>query len=269
MLSFNLRSCTSDFKNKRYDTFVGNGFSEGKHQIDFVLISNDLRKNIMNAKRTQNGIVDSDHAAIKISSRFVLKKSKRKFAEKKKTEVRLDWKKLKCPTTANLFSHNVDKNMENNNDNIISSSSAERLASAILDAASNTCIAQERIRQDWFSRDKNNLMDKIKRRNNAFEEWSKIPNGITKSMLSITRANLRKAIVLAKNKWIEFQLESITEEKFKKDPRLGWQTINKINDGITGHHIKTTAMKFKNKEGVISQTDKENVEAITQHFNEI
>ena len=28
-------------------------------------------------------------------------------------------------------------------------------------------------------------------------------------------------------------------------------------------------MKFKNKEGVISQTDKENVEAITQHFNGI
>jgi hypothetical protein len=83
MLSFNLRSCTSDFKNKRYDTFVGSGISGGKHQIDFILISNDLRKNIMNAKRTQNGI-DSDHAAIKISTRFVLNKSKKKFMEKRK-----------------------------------------------------------------------------------------------------------------------------------------------------------------------------------------
>ena len=36
-----------------------------------------------------------------------------------------------------------------------------------------------------------------------------------------------------------------TEEEFKKDPRLGWQTINKINDGITGHHIKNTAMKLQ------------------------
>jgi Reverse transcriptase (RNA-dependent DNA polymerase) len=112
-------------------------------------------------------------------------------------------------------------------------------------------------------------MKKIKNRNDAFENWTSSPNNITKDKLTCSRAALRKALELAKNNWIEHQLESITEDEFKKDPRLGWQTINKINDGITGHHIKNTAMKFKNKEGIISQTDKENVEAITQHFNEI
>jgi hypothetical protein len=133
MLSLNLRSSTSDFKNKRYDTFVGNGISEGKHQIDFISISNDLRKNVMNAKRTQNG-VDSDHAAIILLTRFVLNKSKRKFAKKKeKNDVRLDWKRLKCPIIANQFSNKVEQIILNNNSIISPSSSAELLEISLID----------------------------------------------------------------------------------------------------------------------------------------
>lgn len=68
----------------------------------------------MYVKRTRNGIY-SDHAAIKMASTFIQNTSNRKFAERNKTERRLDWwKKLKCSIIANCFSLNVDNHMQNN-----------------------------------------------------------------------------------------------------------------------------------------------------------
>lgn len=110
LLRHNLRSSSSDFPHYRYDTFLGHGISAGNHQIDYVFVSNNIRLQIMNTKRTCKGI-DSDHVAIITRIRF---KTNKKLFSKQKTNKKLNnnflqWSSLNNKITTSNFGKMVSE----------------------------------------------------------------------------------------------------------------------------------------------------------------
>ena len=141
---------------------------------DYILTSNERRKNVMDAKRVNFGL-DSDHTAIKLKLRFVLNKSKRKFMQKKQNnkKIKINWKVLQCHEKTKLFSELVDKSLEEQLAVPSLYTKAEIVKTAILQAAKDICIFQDRPRDDWFSFKNENLTEKIATRNKYFIKWSK------------------------------------------------------------------------------------------------
>jgi hypothetical protein len=64
-------------------------------------------------------------------------------------------------------------------------------------------------------------------------------NNTNKENLSQARAILQKDISSAKNKWLQNLLTNISTKDFKQNPKLGWETIIKINEKCKAQHKKT------------------------------
>jgi exonuclease III len=78
MERFKLRAANTDFKAKRYDTWSGpiNSHFEGNNQLDYIFMSNNIRRHVMRCAQSGLG-VESDHAAVKIKMRFYFRKNKK------------------------------------------------------------------------------------------------------------------------------------------------------------------------------------------------
>lgn len=171
----------------------------------------------MDARRTSIG-VESDHSAIKLKMRFVLNKSKRKFEKKKEYKKRIDWSKLACQETAQMFANKVDEIRSSKN---TTTSKTESITNTILEAAQITCTIQERPRDDWFSKSKEILLENISQRNYAYKKWSKEQNELNKIKCQHTRATLRRTIIDAKNFWLKELLKNYR-------PRISSRSKNRM-----------------------------------------
>ena len=84
-------------------------------------------------------------------------------------------------------------------------------------------------------------------------------------MCITARKNASKAIASAKSKWASELAKQI--HNINMAPKEAWTVVNKLKEGITGHHIKPTNMKFKMANGgQTTRTDKEHMSILHPHF---
>jgi exonuclease III len=96
---FELRATNTDFISKKYDTWTGpfNSPFGGSFQLDYLMVSNKIRKHVTKSRTSYLG-VESDHFAIKLTLRFHSTKKHRTTHEQRKP--RIDWKELNDTTKA-------------------------------------------------------------------------------------------------------------------------------------------------------------------------
>ena len=263
MLQHNLRSSSSDFRHHRYDTFLGHGISSGNHQIDYIFVSNSIKPQIMDTKRTSKGI-DSDHVAIKSRIRFKTKKQFTKNKNIKKHNL-IQWSKLNDKLEAENFSKKVSEIISTPN----ADSSFPTLNEAIINAATEICPGSTKRQCDWFTKSKDVLLPMINNRNLAFKKWIEVPNDSNKLLLSSIRKQLRLLIIEAKNNWVDEIVSNLNIAENNNKARDVWSAIKKINEGLTGHHTKPIDMVFEKADGTTAINDLENINLITDHFQNV
>ena len=265
MLKHQLRAPTTDFKHKRYDTWSGIGKWGGRHQIDYFLTSTSFpRKNILDAKRVGNGI-DSDHAAIKLKLR--INPSTKTLPRKRPiAKPKPDWSRFKENGKEVSFRMKVDQALSECNTEI----DITTLNNAIMNAACATIPRKEKKRPDWFSREEKVLESYIDDRNRAYNEFSKNSECTQlQEKLRTARHRLRTAVKSAKNAWTEEVAKKTTSGGFHEAPKDAWKAIRTIQASTTGHHAPSTSMKMRTPTGKLAENDRENMEALAPHFENI
>lgn len=95
------------------------------------------------------------------------------------------------------------------------------------------------------------------------------PNKSNKLLLSSVRKQLRLAISTAKNDWVDEVVNKLNSAENSNNSRNVSDAIKQINEGLTGHHSKPIDMVFENPDGTTAKNDLENINLITDHFQNV
>ena len=96
----------------------------------------------------------------------------------------------------------------------------------------------------------------IRQNNFQQEQAIKIANDV--------KSKLREGIELAKSKWTENWANRIND--IANTPRNAWKDVTTLKEWIQGRYKSPDIVRFKNKYGIFSETNEENIDLSPTHF---
>jgi len=253
-----LKIANTFFRAKEYNTFKSFNRTGSLHQIDHVFVTKDLMEYIDGCSVDNVVATSSDHSAIKTIIRLRAPKKAQKLRKK------ADWHKLMKEEVKEAF------NVELNNivDNCVDLS-YEEFNNYIKDAANKVVREEVDDNRGWFEFSSDLLRPLIDRRNSLLAR-ARVIHGCDEDLKQQCRDaknDLKDAIAVAKGRWIEHLVSKISQ--IKLNPKEAWDNIKLLSNGFVGHHVVKKSLKFRNKDGSIATSDRENAILAGEHFTKV
>ena len=86
-------------------------------------------------------------------------------------------------------------------------------------------------------------------------------------MTKDVRSNLQKGIELAKSKWTEHLANRI--HNLANNPKDAWKAVTSLKKWIQGYHKSPYIIRLKNKNSKLYETNEENIESLSKHFEKL
>ena len=81
------------------------------------------------------------------------------------------------------------------------------------------------------------------------------------------RSNVKNTVEIAKGRWIDHLENDV--KNISLNPKRAWDKIKSLSDECKGHHAKKNAMKFRDDDGNIVVSDKDNDNVASEYFNKV
>mmetsp|Transcript_17839 Transcript_17839/g.25395 ORF Transcript_17839/g.25395 Transcript_17839/m.25395 type:complete len:496 (+) Transcript_17839:690-2177(+) len=262
-----LRAASTYFQNDNgYDTWI-NPATQEKYQLDHFLIPRKQFKLVKNVRKIYYGTT-SNHLAIKIT--LNIKKGKHKnFAtttNSAKKRFRIDNTTLRGKGK-NLFQNKVSDFLTSKTSP--SPNTFEEFESFVVDAAKECAEVEIVARKDWFAENELELLLKIELRNRAQKTYDQDTTTENKTKLQDTRKSLRKAVRIAKRKWMRKYADKCKRKNFNHTPKATWDIVHDIMKGFQGHYKNKAQKQFKDPNGIIGTDDHTNADIIQQYYQNV
>ena len=193
----------------------------------------------------------SDHQALKIVLRLKVP------IRKPKPKKRINWDRLMdAGVQGDLNSNCVDVRYEESEEHV--KDDAKEVA---LEDANNV--------KGLFEHSKGVLEPIIKQGNDVLYE-AKTNGGndeFMKQQCRYARSDVKNAVEVAKGRWMEHLVNDV--KNINLNPRRAWDKIKLLSDGHKGHHAKTNSMKFRDDDGNVAVSDKDNANVALEIFNKV
>ena len=255
-----LYNAASFFKKGDHTTWQCANAQKRRHQIDYVFVS-EIRS-IRDCVATYRNKVGSDHDMIKI--RFQSKQSSRKkkpsqnFTSNAPPTKRIDFSCVTSP-----FKKKINQEL--------SDELGEEKPGTVLFTETLIEVAQKHLPEkvscrDWFNRKKDALLGASSARNLAERRYQKDRSELNRNLARHARKALRQEVWKAKEQWITEQIAYI-EGKIGS-PHEAWLALDRVIDGLSGHHKTQGGFKLEKPDGSLTSTDKEKLSVTVNHFKE-
>jgi exonuclease III len=268
----------SFFIKKDYTTWCNtrtkmNEGTNRNHTLDYILTLSSDFKFVRNSEASTKLSCESDHFAVAMWLKLPIKMTYRKKKPKKRNDNntktnRISKRNLLAdnPTHAEEYNKTIKemtKSWQSQNENTLIDQPSLNI---ILQEASKSFPKLESLKNDWFNRDKENLLKLISEKNEAEKKYSLNRNNTLLNLCRIARRTLKKEIKLAKNNWIKSEISKL--QNISIDPYTAWQASKTIQAGLSHHHLssKQKYVKLKRNDGTFTDDPKEQVKIQSDFF---
>ena len=228
---------------------------------EYPLVSCNGAGKVYDCKVWKNGTM-SDHSAILL--KISLTSLKAKTPDSLSTGI-IDWHKIHYDDTTNkAFNDLLREKLQDNSDYTF-------FNKQIIKAGYATATTFEKFLIGWFENDSVNLQPRIDTKTHLLNQYRNEHNPIVREdiKLDLKAASklVKDRVEITKNLWATKISSNINE--FNLDPKKAWDAAYQLRDGVKGHHKKPISKKFRNKDGILARTKKENIQTVENHFTEV
>ena len=203
-------------------------------------------------------ILDSDHCAISIKIR-VMKRLKKK-TEPRRIMTNLDHTKLMEPNKRESFCRKVKDKL-----GYLSEPTYSELADAVKKASISSLPKKERAHPGWFQENSEKLNKLINVRNQAMRDVFARRTRASTNRLKNARKQLKSAVEIAKNSWIQKKCEVLNSVYGTKQ---AWDAIKCLKSGLSKTK-PSSSKQMKHSDGSVCVTPEENAAVFCEHFKEL
>ena len=205
--------------------------------------------------RSSGGV--SSHFPVRASLRVALRLRKRR--PRPTASAQIDWLGLRDQDKKDSFQNLIAAACPSD------SMPYSEFTSTVNEVAETVLVTPRTRDPPWFHLSREILLPLISARNEAQRTWkSSSTDPAIHSALASARSVVKKAVRIARLRWLKVQSKEIC--KMNVNPRQVWLLIEKLRKGLSYHHTPPSSSMLRRKDGSITASDKEYVEALRDHF---
>uniref|UniRef100_A0A8D8R0B9 Craniofacial development protein 2 n=1 Tax=Cacopsylla melanoneura TaxID=428564 RepID=A0A8D8R0B9_9HEMI len=250
------------FKQKsKYKTTWQHPRSKMWHILDYFLISNNMKSDILRCKVMRGANCDTDHQMLKMEMTC----NKPKFHNPKSKNPKYNSELLNEEAVKNQFQEEMRKEM-----NLLDTVSDDPnvtwmgIKQVYTKAAKNSLPKKEKQQEDWFNENKTSIEEILKTKQGAHEQYINRPNETNKSKYKEARSNCQKLIRDIKDKW---WIERTKQMQLFIDKNDTYNLYRSIH-AITGAPIRPLNT-IQSKTGEIIHDKTEKLNRWTEYFEDL
>jgi hypothetical protein len=263
------------FQKQYYNTW-------NSHTIDFLILPKEHHRLVQDSGvAARHGVGESDHIAtktiIRLVHKFKKKGSKTRQGELMKDTADLPLTKETALLTLDFWNPAAKLQYRMRTKEAVTNGAFDQLAephkvldidkmnNAFTEMALETYPKKGPKMKDWFRDDQDTLFPLLEQRNVAEQHYYSEQSPDNSEKRKAARKSFKRAIATAKEKWLEKQVLQVHE--MHSNPYEAWRAINRIKEGLYGHHRKPRKPpRLVSKDGQIATTDQARVEIFKEHL---
>ena len=251
-----LRHASSFFQHRLYHTSYSHA-TQHCLQIDHFFVDKLCRR--------YGGGVPSDHFAMLLNIPIPAMRRHRRTTRRCRLRTFVDWSRLQDPAVTARFQERVSSLLPGL-DASVTVEMADQLSGAMLSAARAELTAPCATQQSWFDDAAATILPLVATCNYLYHKHSRRPTPVSSIQLQDARRKLRKAVRVAKQKWLVHQVQNII---VAPDLKQRWHLMSAFVAPDDQHVSAAPTHAFLNADGVAPTSPAELAANMQQHFSRI